>query len=97
MWIVTRSDWPVLVNLSRTATIGYQQIAKFDPRMRVIAAAWEQEHVLADCATGEEAKAMVARIAQALADGAALLDLRGVDLARPTSGSGAGAPSPDAR
>ena len=31
MWVMTKSDWPVLVNLSRTAHVGYQQIAKFDP------------------------------------------------------------------
>ena len=81
MWVLTKSDWPVLVNLSRTATVGYQQTTKFDPRTRVVASAWEQEHVLADCPTGEEAQALVLHIALALADGTALLDLRGIDLA----------------
>jgi hypothetical protein len=81
MWVLTNSDWPVLINLSRTATVGYQQTMKFDPRTRVVASAWEQEHILAECATGEEAQALVVHIARALADGAALLDLRGIDLA----------------
>jgi hypothetical protein len=81
MWVLTKSDWPVLVNLSRTATVGYQQIMKFDPRTRVVASAWEQEHVLAECPTGEEAQALVLHIARALADGLHLLDLRGIDLA----------------
>jgi hypothetical protein len=81
MWVLTKSDWPVLVNLSRTATVGYQQIMKFDPRTRVVASAWEQEHVLAECPTGEEAQALVLHIARALADGLPLLDLRGIDLA----------------
>jgi hypothetical protein len=85
MWIMTRSDWPVLINLSRAAHIGYQQIAKFDPRTRVLASAWEQEFVLADCATGEEAKALMAIIARALADGMELLDLRGIDLEQETA------------
>jgi hypothetical protein len=75
MWIVTRSDWPTLVNLSRTATIGYQQIAKFDPRTRVIASAWEQELVLADCATGD----VIEVIVRALAAGQPLLDLRSIE------------------
>jgi hypothetical protein len=82
MWIVTKSDWPVLVNLTRTAQVGYQQVAKFDPRTRVIASAWEQEHVLADCADGDQARALVDLIAQALAEGTRVLDLRGIDLAR---------------
>ncbi len=82
MWILTKSDWPVLVNLSRTAHVGYQQVAKFDRRTRVVAAAWEQELVLAECADGEQAKLLVARIAQALAHGILLLDLRGIDLAQ---------------
>ena len=43
MWVMTKSDWPVLVNLSRTAHVGYQQIAKFDPRTRIVASAWEEE------------------------------------------------------
>jgi hypothetical protein len=72
----------LLVNLSRAASIGYQQIAKFDARTRVIAAAWEQEFVLADCADGDEAKALVDLIARALAEERSLLDLRSIDLAR---------------
>jgi hypothetical protein len=84
MWVVTRSDWPVLVNLSRAASVTYQQVRKFDPHTRVIAFAWEQEHVVADCETGEQAKAVVALIAHALANGESLLDLRGIDLARLT-------------
>ncbi|MCC7025028.1 MAG: hypothetical protein IT338_19510 [Thermomicrobiales bacterium] len=82
MWVVTRSDWPVLVNLSRSAQIGYQQIAKFDPRTRVVASAWEQEYVLAEGANGEEARALMSLIANALASGESLLDLRGIDPAR---------------
>ena len=82
MWIVTKSEWPVLVNLSRAATITYQQVRKFDPHTRVIASAWEQEFVIADCETGEQAKVVMALIASALADGNSLLDLRGIDLAR---------------
>jgi hypothetical protein len=39
MWVMTKSDWPVLVNLARTAHFGYQQIAKFDPRTRIVASA----------------------------------------------------------
>lgn len=81
MWVVTKSDWPVLINLDRTAQIGYQQVAKFDPRTRVLAMAWEQEHVLADCADGDEARAVVQLIARALAAGDALIDLRGIDSA----------------
>ncbi len=82
MWVMTKSDWPVLINLSRSAHIGYQQIAKFDARTRVIASAWEQEYVLADSADGEQAKALIGLISQALARGDNLLDLRGTDLAR---------------
>lgn len=82
MWIVTRSDWPILVNLSRAAQIGYQQIAKFDPRTRVIAAAWEQEFVLAECPDGNEARQLVDRIAQALATDRPLFDLREIDITR---------------
>jgi hypothetical protein len=82
MWIVTKSDWPVLINLDRAAQIGYQQITKFDPRTRVVASAWEQDYVLADCADGDAARAIVNLIARALADGSEVLDLRGVDLAQ---------------
>lgn len=80
MWIVTKSDWPVLINLDRAAQVGYQQVTKFDPRTRVVASAWEQEYVLADCVDGAEARAVINLIARALADGAGVLDLRGVDL-----------------
>ena len=80
MWVMTKSDWPVLVNLARTAHIGYQQIAKFDPRTRIVASAWEQEFMLAECADGDQAKALISLISQALANGESLLDLRGVDL-----------------
>jgi hypothetical protein len=81
---MTKSDWPVLVNLSRTAHIGYQQIAKFDPRTRIVASAWEQEYTLAECADGDQAKALISLISQALGNGENLLDLRGVDLAQLT-------------
>jgi hypothetical protein len=91
MWIVTRSDWPTLINLSRIANVGYQQIAKFDARTRVVASAWEQELVLADCANGAEARAVVDHIAAALSAGDALLDLRSIDPAALAGGaSGAG-------
>ena len=79
MWVMTRSDWPVLVNLARAAHVGYQQIAKFDPRTRIVASAWEQEFTLAECADGDQAKALIGFISQALADGENLLDLRGID------------------
>jgi hypothetical protein len=84
MWVMTKSDWPVLVNLSRTAHIGYQQIAKFDPRTRIVASAWEQEYTLAECADGDQARALISLISQALGNGENLLDLRGVDLAQLT-------------
>jgi hypothetical protein len=80
MWVMTRSDWPVLVNLSRTAHVGYQQIAKFDPRTRIVASAWEQEHTLAECADGDQARALIGIISRALANGENLLDLRAIDL-----------------
>lgn len=78
---MTKSEWPVLVNLDRAATVGYQQIAKFDPRTRLLASAWEREFVLAECADGDQARALMNLIAVALADGEDLLDLRNVDLA----------------
>ena len=77
---MTKSDWPVLVNLSRTAHVGYQQIAKFDPRTRIVASAWEEEYTLAECADGDQAKALINLISQALANDEHLLDLRGIDL-----------------
>jgi hypothetical protein len=82
MWVMTKSDWPVLINLARAAQVGYQQIAKFDQRTRIVASAWEQEFTLAECANGDQAKAVIGLISQALADGENLLDLRGVDLAQ---------------
>ena len=81
MWIMTRSDWPVLINLSRSAHIGYQQLTKFDPRTRLVAGMWEQELTLAECATGEEARAMMDFIARQLEAGVELLDLREVNFA----------------
>ena len=84
MWVMTKSDWPVLVNLSRTAQVGYQQIAKFDPRTRIVASAWEEEYTLAECADGDQARALISLIAEALANGERVLDLRGVDLERLT-------------
>jgi hypothetical protein len=81
MWIMTRSDWPVLINLSRSAHIGYQQLTKFDPRTRLIAGMWEQEFIVAECATGEEARAMMELIAHHLQAGTEVLDLREVNLA----------------
>ena len=80
MWVMTKSDWPVLVNLARTAHIGYQQIAKFDPRTRIVASAWEQEFILAECADGDQAKALISLISRAVANGENLLDLRQIDL-----------------
>ncbi len=80
MWVMTKSDWPVLVNLSRAAHVGYQQIAKFDPRTRIVASAWEEEYTLAECADGDQARALVSLISQALGKGERLLDLRGIDL-----------------
>ena len=85
MWVMTKSDWPVLINLSRSAHVGYQQIAKFDSRTRVIASAWEQEYVLADCADGDQARALMRLISQALTRGENLLDLRCIDLAELTA------------
>jgi hypothetical protein len=82
MWVTTRSEWPVLVNLARTAHVGYQQVAKFDPRTRIVASAREQEFTLAECNDGDQAKALIERISQALANGENLLDLRGIDLAQ---------------
>ena len=82
MWVMTKSDWPVLVNLSRAAHVGYQQIAKFDPRTRIVASAWEQEYTLTECGDGDQARAVISLIAQALGNGEKLLDLRSIDLAQ---------------
>lgn len=70
----------MLINLARSAHIGYQQLTKFDPRTRLIAGMWEQEFTLAECATGDEARAMMALIAHHLQAGTELLDLREVKL-----------------
>ncbi len=75
MWILTRHPWPTLVNLSSLAKIAYQQPAKSDPHVRVMGMAWEQDHVLADCEDGDEARAVVRLIADALAEGRPFLDL----------------------
>ncbi len=75
MWILTRHPWPTLVNLSSLAKIAYQQPAKSDPRVRIVGSAWEQDHVLADCADGDEARELVRRIAQALAEARPFRDL----------------------
>jgi hypothetical protein len=82
VWVVTQSDWPVLINLSRAAHVGYQQVAKFNPHTRVVASAWEQEYVLADCADGDQARAVVDLISRALTSGDDVLDLRAIDLAQ---------------
>ena len=71
----------MLINLSRSAHIGYQQLTKFDPRTRLIAGMWEQEFTVAECETGEEARAMMNLIAHHLQSETELLDLREVDLA----------------
>jgi hypothetical protein len=89
MWVMTKSDWPVLINLARTAHIGYQQIAKFDSRTRIVASAWEQEFTLAECAGGDQAKALISLISRALANGENLLDLREIDLSELTLDVGA--------
>jgi hypothetical protein len=82
MCVMTTSDWPVLVNLARTAHVGYQQVAKFDLRTRIVASAWEQEFTLAECADGDQARILDSLISQALANGENLLDLRRVDPAQ---------------
>jgi hypothetical protein len=80
MWILTRTHWPTLVNADKVANIRYQQISKADPRIRILALAWEEEIVLAEAADGEEAQALVRLIAEALAERRPLLDLAGIDL-----------------
>ena len=80
MWVLTRSDWPVLVNLAITAAITYQQVAKFDPRVRVMATSWEADHLLADCESGDEARALVRFLAQSLRQGSDFVDLNRVSL-----------------
>lgn len=80
MWVLSRSDWPVLVNLSVVATIGYQQVAKFDDRVRVIATTWDAETLLVDCETGEQARAVVRLLAQGLRQGSEFSDLNQLNL-----------------
>lgn len=80
MWVLSRGDWPVLINLSVTASVGYQQVAKFDSRVRVTATTWEAEHLLADCSSGDEARALVRHLAHALRQGVGFLDLNQVDI-----------------
>jgi NAD dependent epimerase/dehydratase family enzyme len=60
--------------------VSYQQVAKFDPKTRVVASTWEQEIVLAECADGAQARVMVERIGLALAATTGFLDLREVVL-----------------
>ena len=79
MWIITGQHWPTLVNLDRVAHIRYQQISKADPRIRIMALAWEQEIVLAEAPDGDHAQDIVRRIAEALAKGIDLLDLSAAD------------------
>jgi hypothetical protein len=79
MWVLTRSDWPTLVNLSVVATIGYQQVSKFNPQVRLVATTWEAEYLLADCETGDEAKAIVRLLAQGVRHGTAFIDLNQID------------------
>ena len=65
----------MLVDLPRVAHVGYRQIARCNPRTRVIAEAWKQEIVLAECPDGESARRLVAIIAEALAADAPVFDL----------------------
>jgi hypothetical protein len=80
MWVLTKTEWPTLVNLATVSQVGYQQIAKYQPEVRVIASTWEQELVLAECATGEQARAVVRLLARSLAARAPYLDLHALDL-----------------
>ena len=91
MWIVTKSEWPALVNLSLVRQITYQQLTKSDPHVRVIASTLEQEFVLVDCDSGEEARAVVRLIAQELSHDRAVLDLSRVEVAGLTAGEEPGA------
>ncbi|MFN8592674.1 MAG: hypothetical protein U0031_14545 [Thermomicrobiales bacterium] len=79
MWVLTRSEWPVLVNLDRAAVLNYQQVAKYDHRTRIIASAWEQDYVLAECGNGDEARGLVLLIARCLDDRDAVVDLNAID------------------
>ena len=79
MWIVTRTPWPMLVNLDRTSTITYHQPSKVETRIRVVATAWDQEITLAELPDGPSAKQLVREIGEALQRGDALLDLTLLD------------------
>lgn len=85
MWVLSRSDWPVLVNLAVVANIGYQQVAKFDDRVRVIATTWDAETLLVDCDSGEQARAVVRLLAQGLRQGSEFIDLNQLNLDQLTS------------
>lgn len=82
MWIVTSQHWPTLVNLDKVAHIRYQQISKTDPRIRIMAHAWEQEIVLAEAIDGDRAQAIVRLIAEAIDEGIELLDLNQIEESR---------------
>jgi hypothetical protein len=81
VWVLTKTHWPTLVNLSVLSAISYQQLSKSDTRIRVVGTAWEQELVLAECADGTQAQALVRLLARALADEQSYLDLSAIDLA----------------
>ena len=87
MWILTKSEWPTLVNLSLVAHVDYQQVGKNDPRTRVLAITAEREIVLADCDTGEQARAVILLLAEQLREGKPLLDLSRLDLSRLPGGA----------
>ena len=79
VWVLTRTHWPTLVNLSALSIVNYQQLSKLDPRIRVVGTAWEQEVVLAECPDGEAAQSLVRFLAAALAEGKPFVDLTAVD------------------
>ena len=79
MWVLTRTHWPTLVNMSALSVVNYQQLSKLDPRIRVVGIAGGQEAMLADCEDGETAQALVREIAEAIAEGITFLDLSQVE------------------
>ncbi len=79
MWVLTRTHWPTLVNMSALSHVNYQQLSKLDPRIRVVGIAGGQEVMLADCEDGETAQALVREIAEAIAEGITFLDLSQVE------------------
>ena len=87
MWIVTKSEWPTLVNLAVVAHVDYVQVSKNDPRTRVVAITHEREIVLADCETAEQARAVMLLLAEQLREAKPLLDLTRLDLSRLTAGA----------